>query len=200
MNHVFDVAIFGNSWRQQSWSVGQGLGFLIFRNFFACIFEWHRTWWAQNVTFVFILLRIWASDVSCLLSLLLAGQFSFFDITFEIADFLVRVLFVSQIMYNRRSPLLLRILMIEHALPLWRFINFWKHHFKRLLLMNHIILGGKTLFSNLLLICLQRLRKYLSTSWIGAQLIFTSFILSKIKTFLLEMWVFETCLIDLKLL
>jgi hypothetical protein len=104
-------------------------------------------------------------------------------------------------MYDRRGPLLLRILVIEHAFPLRRFINFWEHHFKRLLLMDHVVLGRKSFFGNLL-ICLQRLRKHLSAPWI-AQLIIhviTSFILSKIKALLLKMGVLESCFIALELL
>lgn len=83
--------------------------------------------------------------------------------------------------------------MIEHAFPLRRFINLWKHHFKRLLLMNHVILGRESFFDNLL-ICLQRLWKHLSAPWI-AQLIIhviTSLVLSKIKAFLLKMGVLES--------
>ena len=160
MNYIFDIAIFGYSWRKQSWSACQSLRFFIFRHFLAGIFKRHRTWRAQNVTFVFILLRIWASDVGCLLSLLLTRQFPFFKITFEITYLLVGVLFVSQIMYDRRGPLLLGILMIEHAFSLRGFFNIWKHHFKRLLLVNHVVLCHEPFFGNLL-ICLQGLRKHL---------------------------------------
>ena len=139
MKDVFGIAIFGNSLRQQGWSVCQSFSFII-GIFYTWIFEWKRTWWAQNITFVFILLRIWASHIRCLLSLLLTRQFPLLDIPFKIGYFLIGTLLVSQIMYNRWGPLLLRILMIKHTLPLRGFLNLRKHHFKWLLLMNYVIL------------------------------------------------------------
>lgn len=67
--------------------------------------------------------------------------------------------------------------------------------------MNHVILGRKALFDNLLL-CLQRLWKHWNTPWV-VQLIsnfIVPFVLPKIETFLLEMRVLETWFIDLELL
>lgn len=149
------------------------------------------------------MLWIRTSYIGCLLSLLLAHQFSVFDFSFEIIYLFRNDFLLCQIVYDWLSPFFLRVFMCKHTFSLSLFIYSWKlnrrHEFQWVMFVNWFTL-------NIIIFKLFILKRICSSSheqtsrnWDLSINLGNPTIIAQIKTLLLKVLILKT-IFHLKLL